>query len=482
MPDLQTQLRQYALELDQRYPDIEFSELAERITPSRRRRSTALRGPAVALVAAVVVLAVIGGVALLYPFGPEAPVATRPTQPTTTSPVTVTAPAQSTAASVPPAATLLPPGFEPLEPTQVEHIDTSLGRWTWQRFDGLVSELEPITPEPSYTWGGAAAPPGTPTPVTEGVNWEEGTDVFAATLDGVTVMVASHFGRVDWTGVLSINPIWDITTRTLRDSSRSLSMDVVRGAPDSVEFRDIDTGEVVLTLEATDPTIVAEQLTGEASRGPYWGPVTWSLGVDDGDMSWIEPPWQGLAVDHVRLARTSDNLILVAVGRPAWEDPNRSSILWSWRSDDGRTWHAMGDPVRIDEVATELEVATTGDQVVAVLAGYGASPVALVGGSRWQPAEAIVDAGGFLPYGFGATTWGWMLAGYRQEQAGTNWNELCDVWLSIDALTWERLAISPDVSAMDDVMGTGCYLSGDTVIAIQDTETDAVRWVGGLGG
>jgi hypothetical protein len=65
MPDLQTQLRQYARELDERYPDIEFEELLERIAPTRPRRFTTMRGPAVALAAAVVVLLVIGGVSLL---------------------------------------------------------------------------------------------------------------------------------------------------------------------------------------------------------------------------------------------------------------------------------------------------------------------------------------------------------------------------------------------------------------------------------
>jgi hypothetical protein len=470
MPDLQTQIREYGQELDHQYPDIAFEELLGQVSPTRSRPSTTRRGLAIALAAAVVVVVLFGGIALLNVFGgTESPVATLP-EPTTTVPTDTT----------------LPSGVDLPQATEVESIKTSLGRWTWRHFGGALSELEDVTPAPSGLPVEAPLPADTPPPAIADVEWVPNYAT-TASRNGVTVTAVSHFGVVDWSTLVGENtlPQWDRSARRLDlqgEETRALTIEVVRGTPDAVEFRYRDTGELVLQLEATDPTVVAEQLTGEASKGAigYWGPVVWGLRVDDGEASWLEPPWRGLAVDFVKVVTTPDAMVLVAVGRPAWEESNRFSILWSWRSEDGRSWEPLGEPVQIDEIPTGLELAAKDGQVVALLtADYQNNLVGLVDGTRWEVVQANIE-GVYHTEGFGPVSWGWVLAGYRQAQESGTWVERCEVWISSDGLAWERIASAPDVSGIDGVTATACYIEGDRVVALRDFLGSGERFIGTL--
>lgn len=238
-----------------------------------------------------------------------------------------------------------PPGVQVGEQQTVE---TSLGNWVWSRVDTLSDRVdEDDTPLPSSTL------PDVPLPQIDGMTeWlvRTGEDLFPQSnrFGDVTITAVPVAGRVDW-GRLDLsgdgwvegihgrfegtrwqamecpsepasvcpeqNPVLEIHyTADRREVVALLEATMVSGDLEAVEFRDLDTGELVVRLEAAAPEVSAELLMRAANWGALcfcWsGAVFWKHHVDDGDPGWIDPPWLGIPVDE---------LVIAVGGEVSWE-------------------------------------------------------------------------------------------------------------------------------------------------------------------
>ena len=149
--------------------------------------------------------------------------------------------------------------------------------------------------------------------ISSGLGWEVGRWLDAPRILGIVEMqdvdLGGGYGEHREVGVIAV-----------------LEVSVVAGDPEAVEFRDQETRELVLRLEATDPALPAEQLVtaAESCDGFFGCPLSvWRLFVDAGGGAWVDPPWTGIPVDQVAVGVGAEGFVIVAVGRSE-DDPSPS--------------------------------------------------------------------------------------------------------------------------------------------------------------
>jgi hypothetical protein len=232
---------------------------------------------------------------------------------------------------------------------------------------------------------------------------------------------------------------------------------IVSGDPDAVEFRDEDTGDLVVRLEATD-NIPAQQLMlagavqdrqgGMGSGGMYLN----MLYVDG--VGWVEPPWQGLDLvpgwSGPEVGVRDGGFWIVAI--EGMFGP--SATLHAWGSADGVDWQQIAEPYPLGDLFTHgfrRQTQVGGDTVilspVAPEEELPAPPLVLrlVDG---QFTEVDVDLSPLGLYDgveiseFSAAPWGW---------AATTSDPMCRIWISPDGNNWEEIA-TPDGTDTGDTV------------------------------
>ena len=475
MVDIETQLRQYATELDRLYPDAAVA-VHNRATPTPLTSPWWRRGPARAALIAAAVLLVLGGTSLLVSRLSDAP-------PVVTTPET------------------LPDDTPEVEVGGSVMVETSLGTWVWTRVSTSEAQTEFITAGSyrDFGWIESVSMPEPPLPEIDGIVWppfetvvgspwgpqlETGSDGnilfttgWQATYGGVTIATASIFGEVDWNRLYQpqeggwVTGSWSdlrchlayncsVTTATLeviaQPSQRildALEVTIVSSEPAAVEYRDADTSELVLRIEATDPEVSAEELLLASADG---GMRLSKLHVQG--QGWVTPPWADLP-DPVLWASTAandDGFVLAAVVG-YWEE---TFTLHSWTSTDGLNWEALEDQPIGDGLwwCCYVEAWIDGRTLLfqphaGVLdprSGRTKVPLVLeLEGSRWiQNADFASFADDHPAVGnlWNSTVfhdilripWGWAATISRpSERSG------CELWVSADGIAWE-LVPGPD--------------------------------------
>jgi hypothetical protein len=119
----------------------------------------------------------------------------------------------------------------------------------------------------------------------------------------------------------------------------SLSVELATGDPPTIEFRDIESGELVHVVEATLPGWEAEDLL-RAVRG--WGGLDLSFVVGhDGQTSVVRPPWP-MSEEWADQIVVSDGwyyTMSYSIG-----DDFSAQDLHLWRSRDGLDWELVELP------------------------------------------------------------------------------------------------------------------------------------------
>lgn len=490
MSDLTPQIREYARWLDERYPDVTFEELMDRLEPREGRPSWQWNGLLVALAAAVLVvlLGLLPFLVFLLSNQHTAPVVDRPTPPPTAPSTTI----PNREGEAAPHRTQSSPALqvEGLEPAEVRTVETSLGTWTTLRYDGEVPDMETLF----GPFSGAAVVetlPDLPNPGLQEADWHEPSTYGSAVVGQTAVSTASIAITFDWEALdprLPMGPPrWVEGERALafgHDDDPTLDVDLVAGV---VEFRRRDTGELVLSLVPPDASITAQQLIGEGSTvaSGRWTPEIWGLYVDNGETSdWVEPPWSGRAIDSVDVTALGDQFVLVASVRPDWEDEDRTPAIHTWRSTDGITWTQSGIPFEVagfDRGSCSsppghcmgLDVEGDGDILsLRLLGDFGARFFVSADGAVWDEVELRID--GVIAAGPTRVSFGWMMLVEGDQMS-------CHVYISRDLRSWESFQLAPPF----DPPGGGsssCAMDGDHAIAHAAGTDTGSYWIGGFGG
>ncbi len=468
--DLKSQVRDYTQYFASTVAPVEVPPSPRLSPPPMRRRYPAW---AYAIGTAVLVLLVIGGIALLVQRQDSTPpVVTQPDHPVTTT-IPPTVPVDSL-----PGASL----------TKV--VETSIGSWTWARHDADVATLDQDYAMPNMT---VVPVPGAPLPEVAGLTWIQlDESSHSADASGVTVVAMPVAGFLDESTLYDapVQTIWDWQSMTLDvlpdggalgERIGLLQVTVVAGDPEAVEFRDLDTAEVVLRMETNDPSVSAQDLAAE-HPWDYWLPEIWRLYVDSGtDALWVEPPWLGLPVDNVDVVSTNDGFVVIATVRPPWGETDRSSLVYTWGSANGTTWNQLGQPFTTGRMVQNLAVVSDGDRLVLIAIAADGGDAAMwtsTDGSDWEQIDA--DFGPGLLWwdtGLARTSTGWVLAWTGSSQEG-----FCEVWISSDGQSWEQVAYSPMITVTGDGGTSACWVQDDSVVARVDDFAQGSVWIGQLGG
>jgi hypothetical protein len=432
-------------------------------------------------------------------------------------------------------------------------VETSLGTWTWTwipeqddaqalwadvdaRFRAEnelpnrseLADLVPVPDIPGMAWTTGSHWPFTPAEWIDPQYEQERPQVPWARSSGVTVGVVGAYGTVDWGSMYGnpeAYPRWDLSPGTVavtlgwdEHPTAQLEFRLVPSDPAAVEFHDQQTGELVLRLEATDPTVSAAQLVAQGGHpaAGYHGSacwvlpgctgVIWSLVVDTGDgFRPVDPPWRHLPLDLVDVTAGLDGFVAVGIGPADWPAGDRTPLLYRWGSTDGVAWHELGAPLRLPLAGRATRVRLAGDSG-RLLMDLGVDEPEAIGdrtslwtstdGATWQraapnpnvassPAEraaamrlSLTAGGGLAPTGFG-----WVLYGGVGE-----------TWVSGDGQAWEMVPPPPDIATSSTRLDTisDSRLVGDALYArtseshIRGEGEDVHRpiglWIGQLDG
>jgi hypothetical protein len=345
-------------------------------------------------------------------------------------------------------------------------VETSLGTWTWtwvpeeEGASRLWNQaLQQLDPENDFSV--SARLPQDPGPRIAGMTWSEWWEERVARSSDVTVAGVSRNGEIDWSAVYDLD-VWAVprhegpTTVEIHEGFLGplvavLEVRLVPGNPEAVEFHDVDTGEVVLRLEATDPAVSAEQL-GRL--------VHWSLLIDEGDgFREVLPPWEGLPIDWVDVAAWNDGFVAVGAGPADWPGGDQTPLLYRWASPDGSRWNATAPPLPLP-LQTKVEtLELLGDEarLFLKLAGEEDPPSLWTStdGVEWHRVGVDVGTGGFIHVW--RTGFGWAL---------TNMDRRCSVWLSPDGVAWEPVPRELELMDRPEVEAVQCSVIGDDVYAM----------------
>jgi hypothetical protein len=475
MLDLETQIRRYGEHLEELYPPATLEQVVDRLERPTRLRApvgplSPRRGVVVALVAALVVLVLVGAAALLVDRlgDPTPPVVTEPEP----SPTTLPSP----------------------EAAETFSVEISLGTWTWTRIDGTAGEVEQMWlalagPEPLEV----EYPVEYPYPddrYSEGLSWHAHGLAGFAQFGGTTTIVGSIGIEVDWEAAYDeMSASWDVDFGRLpvellsvdgvKSGALVVSVSGVAGDTVALEFHDRETGALVFRLDEVAP-VVAETFVAypHAPYGGVWEAEVWLLFVDQGDGVgvWVEPPWQDLLVGSADVAVGPNGLVVAAWARPSSSSEEGTSLLHLWGSRDGVVWEELGSPISLDLEADHevLDLVGGGDRLVMVLAG---DMWTSTDGSDWRRVEANFGRVGWPRY-LAPTNFGWAYVVFGED--GDGGSEACKVWVSPDGDTWERIPLAPSIEP-EGAGAAGCRLVGDSVVAMHYSEggTGSV-WIGRL--
>jgi hypothetical protein len=375
-------------------------------------------------------------------------------------------------------------------PSEVTSVETSIGTWTWTRFDGDPTTLAEISRrEFAAARGDTAAAPATlpdaacadiPFPQIEGLEWHDHCDAERVAGDGTTTVApVSIGGTFNWASIYGPEagePRPGRETGTLRVGDAELiAVFDLESDPRAVEFRDHETSELLLRLEATDPALTPELLAGDAVWWYTWEVNVWMLYVDDGQGAWVEPPWQGMRLSMLDVAYADGQFVAVALDPAGWYEEWRSTLLHSWSSPDGLVWEELAQPIDLERAVSGLDFVGDGDGLMLVLdAGSGPDQTLVwtsTDGVGWHDLELGIRSPGDLS----RTGFGWA---YLSFPGAT-----CDFWVSADGLDWEQILPTlvledPDLARIGTTAGTSCWLVGDVVLALSEYETSGSFWVG----
>ncbi len=374
-------------------------------------------------------------------------------------------------------------------------VETSLGTWRWVRDDGTFEgfldtgeEFSVELPDPSPPMFDELVWPQIDREI-GGIDWQRHRiSGHGVSFEGVTIVPAALLGHIDWNlfytnadgwvegrwRPLEGDCPWPEFCATERATLEILAVreetigggvhypvdgvldvlvaSIVPGDPAAVEFRDQETGGLVLRLEA-DEAVSAQQLlrAGQGCLGGMecgGGLRLWNLYVEG--FGWVEPPWHDLDMilwQGIKAETTEEGLLLIAV-----EGTLSSSRVHAWGSSDGVNWEELAPPYNLgDALANGLQtLVTTGRDLVVVTPGWNpedAKParptvLRLVDGAF---TEYEID---FSPLGPGElqhlsmTPWGWMaVIGSRRG----------NVWVSAQGTEWERIAPPDDADLGETV-------------------------------
>lgn len=495
MLDLEDQVSRYAHHLDRRYPDVTFEEVVDRtlqptfLGPLPVRR----RGLVIALAVAAIVLVVVGGVAFFSGMLTPDP-----------SPV-VTFPEES------PETTVVDP--PEVEVGDQQAFDTSLGTWVWSRVDTMSDQVDEAD-----AYRSASMLPEVPLPNIDGMSeWWRHLDwlergASSASLGDVTITAAAVRGHVDWGRLYSsggewVQGIWQSMDCRAESAPACpeqysilelsfhrnqypneviavLEASVLAGDPEAVEFRDQDTGELVLRLQATDE-VSAEMLLRAAECHFFrCGVSVWKVYVDGDDPGWVDPPWLGIPVEAVAITVTRDGFVMVGI-----EWGHASQTLYTWGSSDGVTWEELKASQHIEALSglhdtPRLHLGGERGLPMLVVSAAGLSRVwTSTDGSSWQPTQVDVsqiDAESFDALAM--TKSGWVVLAHGKTVTGKR----CEVWISADGVNWKQIprpaetrrANSSQCSIVDD--DTVELISGH-VPFVEPRESYKTIWRGTFG-
>ena len=376
-------------------------------------------------------------------------------------------------------------------------VETSMGAWQWTRgsgHSGLQPPEAPIwveLPEPPLPELEAMVWPQFD-PDFWGHRWGPGSfGGFPVTSDGGTITLGAVVGHIDWNSFYGsddglVESRWqpldegcwqvEVCPATLEviairgeqpgligaatgseapggliDFREEGVLDVlvptiVPGDPDAVEFRDEDSGDLVVRLEATEQ-VSAEQLMSAGGvcdhHGGMCGDGMYMHMLYVEGVGWVDPPWRGMDLHGLCCLQAGvRNDGFWIVGYERWRE---STTLHVWGSSDGVTWEELAPPLDLGDALPNGFTPQLIDGELVILTPHQnpdeppVSPMVLrlVNG---ELAEVDIDlsALGMAQGGelndFAHTAWGWM---------ATTWDGLCDVWVSADGTTWEKV-MTPD--------------------------------------
>jgi hypothetical protein len=365
------------------------------------------------------------------------------------------------------------------------------GTTSWYRRDGA-------------DWVGLAFPAQT-LPSVPGMRWccasADPTPDGLATDGDTTLAIVPVTGSIDWDiaygGRFGVALIGDHDLTMFEGTTSVGNLDVlfIPGDPGAVEFRDRDSGELVLRVEATDPAVPLREINGDVS-------IDWRLAVDSGDgFRAVEAPWQGLYLDSLDIAPGAGGFVAVGVDRPEWFqrddavgvvrpasfEPETGSKVFAWRSVDGVAWEELPTP-DIGPDAWYLLLAGDGERVVMALQTFTPTGVTVwtsTDGIGWTQTSSLGDVGLDRLSAEGP---GFVLISNPFSASGWSYQ----VWLSGDGVSWEPVDLTVDAGRAADTVevcdrgggGYGSWWVGDTnfLTAGCSEEGPRILWVGRLSG
>jgi hypothetical protein len=340
-------------------------------------------------------------------------------------------------------------------------------------------------------------------PEIEGITWQGGWPGRPVAANGVTLMDYRSWGSVDWGAVYGTFPItdpgapedipdqppwpeWDEVSETVRirqpNGEQILGVLTVELVDGRIAFRDVDTGEVVITVGSNFPGATPEEVVDYIVWGGYTHP---GLIVDTGGgFTVVDAPWAGPGSEHVEIAAVNDGFVALVLKRdPPQNFENPDAELIVWRSANGTDWELVGSPQVTEGTLDWMTVAGDGERLVMSVVEstqfeQSASLWTSADGVAWERAE--VDLGMGHPDQVYATDFGFVLLmmSYSEDSGA----EFYDVWLSADGVDWERVSQSPEVT-MNFAGGMGGQVAGNVVFVSRFADGGGrTLWIGRLEG
>jgi hypothetical protein len=303
----------------------------------------------------------------------------------------------------------------------------------------------------------------------------------AGLADGTWVVPVHQFAEVPWGEVLGQFeyppdsgemvdpwPVWDRADQVLDlvepggyPGSILASYDVAltNGTPPSIEFRNIETGEVVHSVPATLSGWTSEEML-TSLRGYGLHDVSLLIGKGD-ELTVVRPPWPPTEEFFDTGSIVAANGRLYATSLVIGED-NDATALHLWSSENGIDWDAVELPPPPRPTFEWIElIENNGTLLIFVHDDEGDWIWSSSDGSGWTMTElGAENFGSAVPTGFG-----WMSSSFDGSQMsvsrdGTSW----------ELITPPPLPGEPSLSSM-----AGLLLFGPQLV-----EDRPITWVGHL--
>ena len=300
-------------------------------------------------------------------------------------------------------------------------------------------------------------------PLDEDCPWVEVCEVQAAALEIVAIREEQVIGVGEAPGGIGYREGGVLAV---------LTASIVPGDPDAVEFRDEETGDLVLRLEATENLSALQLLRagGACDRQDTLcgsGMYLRELYVDG--IGWVDPPWQGLDVSSwpgVTTGVQDDGFWVVG-----FEGPRDSRTLHTWGSSDGVNWEEIATPFPLgDSFPNGFQVELVDGELVILTPNENPDEppiphrvLRLADGRFTEVKVDLSPLGESQIHQFTSTSWGWMATTWIPN----SWAGVCQLWVSPDGKTWESITI-PDGTDTEDTVHVLSYTFNDDGTGIAD--------------